>query len=42
METYSFDLQGFAGEEFLRDQNGIVVSLKHYQNGHENIFPKKN
>lgn len=38
----SFDLQGFAGEEFLRDQNGIVVSLKHYQNGHENIFPKKN
>lgn len=38
----SFDLQGFAGEEFLRDQNDIVVSLKHYQDGHENIFPKKN
>lgn len=37
----SFDLQGFAGEEFLRDESGSVVSLKHYQNGHESIFPKK-
>ncbi len=36
----SFDLQGFAGEEFLRDQNGIITSLKHYQNGREYIFPK--
>lgn len=37
----SFDLQGFAGEEFLRDPEGKIVSLKHYQNGHESIFPKK-
>ena len=38
----SFNLEGFAGEEFLRDQNGIIISLKHYQNNVSSIFTKTN
>jgi CubicO group peptidase (beta-lactamase class C family) len=29
----SFNLEGFAGEEFMRNDLGSVIGLKHYQNG---------
>jgi hypothetical protein len=29
----SFRLLDISGEEFIRDQSGIVIGLKHYQNG---------
>lgn len=36
----SFNLEGFAGEEFIRDTTGKVVGLKHYQNGGVTNFNK--
>lgn len=37
----SFRLMGFAGEEFIRDADGKVVQLKHYQNDQVSIFEKQ-
>ena len=36
----SFRLFGIAGEEFIRDSNGKVNEIKHYQNGKVSIFKK--
>lgn len=40
VDVDSFNLEGFAGEEFLRDSEGKVFALKHYQNGRSSIFKK--
>lgn len=37
----SFNLQGISGEEFLRDEAGKVISIKHYQGGKISIFKKR-
>ncbi len=34
----SFNLGGFAGEEFIRDSNGKISGLNHYQNGYKSQF----
>ena len=36
----SFRLMGFAGEEFIRDHQGKVTQLHHYQNGSMAVFKK--
>ena len=41
IEKDNFDLAGFAGEEFLRDDTGVIYALKHYQNGKTSLFPKE-
>lgn len=40
IEKDNFDL-GFAAEEFIRDSNGKIIELKHYQNGGTSIFKKQ-
>ncbi|HLE09606.1 MAG: hypothetical protein A2504_12120 [Bdellovibrionales bacterium RIFOXYD12_FULL_39_22] len=37
----SFNLEEFAGEEFIRNTEGEVVELKHYQHGQVSYFEKK-
>ena len=38
----SFNLEGFAGEEFIRNEKNIVVGIKHYQGGGITLFDKIN
>lgn len=38
----SFNLDGISGEEFLRNGEGKIIGLNHYQNGHVINFIKKN
>lgn len=40
-DTDSFNLGGFAGEEFIRDENGKITGLNHYQNGYKSQFIRK-
>lgn len=40
-DTDSFNLGGFAGEEFIRDSNGKITGLNHYQDGHVSQFIRK-
>jgi hypothetical protein len=37
----SFNLLGFAAEEFLRNQAGVVNALKHFQDGNITIFERQ-
>lgn len=37
----SFNLLGISGEEFMRNENGVIVGLKHYQDDHISNFVKK-
>lgn len=37
----SFRLMAFAGEEFLRNENGQVVAIRHYQGGRTSEFKKQ-
>lgn len=39
IEKDNFDI-GFAGEEFIRDENGKITAVKNYQNGGISIFKK--
>lgn len=41
-DTDSFNLEGFAGEEFIRNAEGKIVGLKHYQGGHISEFNRHN
>lgn len=36
----SFNILNISGEEFIRDPNGNITALKHYQNGHITTFSK--
>lgn len=36
----SFNLEDFAGEEFIRDNEGKVIGIKHYQSNAETYFKK--
>lgn len=40
-DTDSFNLGGFAGEEFIRDSSGKITKLFHYQNGHTSQFERQ-
>lgn len=40
-DTDSFNLGGFAGEEFIRDSSGKITKLLHYQNGHTSQFERQ-
>lgn len=35
-----FDLEGFAAEEFIRDESGKVTAMKHYQGDYTAIFSR--
>jgi CubicO group peptidase (beta-lactamase class C family) len=35
-----FDLEGFAAEEFIRDENGKIKAMKHYQGEHTSTFSR--
>lgn len=35
-----FDLEGFAAEEFIRDENGKIKEMKHYQGDYVGIFSR--
>lgn len=36
----SFNLLDFSGEEFVRDESGKIIGMKHYQNGHVSYLTK--
>ncbi len=38
----SFNVEGFAGEEFIRNEKNIVIGIKHYQGGGITLFDKIN
>jgi CubicO group peptidase (beta-lactamase class C family) len=40
-DTDSFNLGGFAGEEFVRNADGQISGLKHYQNGQVSEFNRQ-
>lgn len=38
VDVDSYNVGGFAGEEFIRNEEGKIVAVKHYQGGHASLF----